>query len=146
MILDLSDSRQQHDHTCGPAALESVFRFWGKSVRGVTGLANPVQGMSPDTVEAILRRAGFGLLSGNLIVPDLRHFTRLGRPVLCPITTDAGEGHWVAVAGVSRGRVHYQCPTHGPASLRDTDWLPRWADATRFGHGFERWGIVPTLT
>jgi hypothetical protein len=62
--------------------------------------ANPVQGMAPDTLAAVLRSLGLRVLAGQMVggIADLQHFTRLGCPVACPITESAG-GHWVVVAG-----------------------------------------------
>lgn len=140
-MIRLEDIRQDKDHTCGPAALAAVFRFWGLDPRGIGPLSNDVQGMAPDTVEAVLRRAGFNLFSGNLTVADLHQQTKMGRPVLCPISYEGG--HWVVVSRVFRTRVYYQCPTLGPVHVPEAAWVAGWEDTTRFGHGFKSWGIVP---
>lgn len=142
MLLDIPDVRQREDFDCGAAALDAVARFYGLRERGPVRLANAVQGMSPDTVEAWLRAVGFGVLSGTMTVADLAHLTKTGRPVLCPVAR--GGGHWVVVRGVFRNRVHFHCPTHGPDVAHEFDWVPAWRDETRAGHDYRHWGICPT--
>ena len=138
--LQIPDIRQRADYDCGAAALDAVCQFHGLRRRGPSALANAVQGMSPDTVEAVLRSLGLSVLSGAMTLADLRHLTQTGRPVLCPITADAG-GHWVVVAGVGYGRVSYHCPTHGPTKLPVAEWCLRWRDTSRAGMEFRKWGI-----
>lgn len=141
MLLDIPDIRQADDYDCGAAALDAIARFHGLRARGPVALANPVQGMAPDTVEAVLRSLGLSVLSGTMTVDDLRHLTRSGRPVLCPVAHHGG--HWVVVRGVERGRVYYHCPAAGPAVLREADWLAAWRDTSRTGQRFLQWGICP---
>lgn len=143
VILTLEDVRQDRDDSCGSAAVEIVRRFFGVP-RVAPDLANPIQGMAPDTVSAVLRALGLRCLAGQLVggVADLKHYTRLGFPVVCPVTLD-DAGHWVVVAGVERRRVRYQCPTHGPRSLAESDWLANWHDTSAETlQAFDRWGIV----
>lgn len=132
---------QATDYDCGAAALDAVAEFWGLRKRGPVRLANPIQGMAPDAVEAVLRSLGLSVLSGTMTVGDLRHLTATGRPVLCPVAL-AG-GHWVVVRGVARGSVHFHCPTTGPSKMREAEWLVDWRDNSRSGHWFDRWGICP---
>lgn len=143
MLLDLPDLRQQTDYDCGACAVDVIARFHGLRARGPAKLANAVQGMAPDTVAAVLRSLGLRVLAGPLVggIADLQHYTRAGLPVLCPITADAG-GHWVAVRGVERRRVHYHCPTNGPRTMGLQTWLDGWRDTSASGHDFDRWGIV----
>lgn len=139
-MLTIPDIRQREDYDCGAAALDAVASYWGLRARGPAKLANAVHGMAPDTVEAVLRALGLSVLSGEMTVADLRHLTREGRPVLCPVAVRGG--HWVVVRGVERGRVHVHCPIEGPAAWRLADWEAGWADSTR-GREFVRWGICP---
>lgn len=138
MLLDLPDRRQSADYDCGAAAVAAACLFLGR--RPPARLANPVQGMAPDTVEAALRLAGLPVLSGTMTVDDLRHLTRAGRPVLCPVSLHGG--HWVAVRGVERGRVHFHCPLDGRLALPAAEWVAAWRDTSRAGHEFDRFGIA----
>jgi hypothetical protein len=102
-------------------------------------MSNPVQGTSPDTVEAMLRAAGLPVVSGTMNLRDLKHFTSSARPVLCPITDEGG--HWVVVRGVERLRVYYHDPADGPLDKSSKVWLGMWVDSTRT-KVFDRWGIA----
>ncbi len=139
-LLKIPDIRQRSDHDCGAAAIEAVCRYYGRKVKGVPNLANPVQGMGPDTVEAVLRSLKFRLVTGTMRVVDLKHYTKIFTPVLCPIA-DMG-GHWVVVRGVERQRVHFHCPTRGPTSLPIEQWEEEWTSGTTSGVDFDQWGIA----
>lgn len=143
MLLTIPDIRQREDFDCGSAAVDSLCAFYGPRRRTPVKLANRIDGMSPDTVSAVLRALGFRVLAGPMVggLADLQHYTRAGLPVLCPITVDAG-GHWVVVRGVERGRVYLHDPTHGPRSVRAQAWLGGWRDTSASGHEFDQWGIV----
>jgi ABC-type bacteriocin/lantibiotic exporter with double-glycine peptidase domain len=140
VVLVLPDVRQAAGHDCGAAVLECVLRFYGVApARWVRALPNPVQGVSPDTIEAVLWATLGRVCRGTMTTADLRHHTRAGRPVLCPVA-DHG-GHWVCVAGVERGRVHYHDPLTGPAVAGAADWDRRWADSTP-GVPYTRFGLT----
>lgn len=141
-MLTIPDVRQVADWDCGAACVAALFRFYGLPPAAWVGkLANPIQGMSPDTAEALLRAAGLAVLSGSMTLPDLTYLTRSGRPVMTPIQSER-TGHWVIVRGVSRGRVHFHCPTDGPRRLPALAWVDRWHDTTRFGVAYVRYGIA----
>ena len=140
VLLSLPDIRQTESYDCGAAAIDTVLRFHGSRARWDRTLANPVQGMAPDMIEAVLRSLGFELITGPMMVADLKYFTRSWRPVVCPCS-DWG-GHWVVVRGVERGRVHFHCPLRGAVSAGEMEWRERWADQSRNGVTFDRWGIA----
>lgn len=138
-MLDTEDVRQTEGHDCGEAAMDTAFRLFGlRSV--VVGLATPLDGMHPATIEAVLQKAGMFVQSGRMTVEDLKHHTRLGRPVLCPVSLYGG--HWVVVRGVGPKRVHYHCPTDGRRSVSHESWDALWHDVERAGHTFVHWGIA----
>lgn len=143
VILSLPDVRQERDDNCGTAAAEVVRRFYGIRERAAD-LANPIQGTAPDTLAAVLRSLGLNVLAGQMLggVADLQHFTRLGYPVVCCVTLN-GAGHWVVVAGVARGRVHFHDPLAGPRKLPLSEWLDCWRDTSaETAQPFRSWGIV----
>lgn len=139
-LLKLPDIRQRDDFDCGAACVAAVLRFWGRVFPAVWSLPNPVQGTTPDTIEAVLRAAGLSVLSGSLTVSDLRHFAESGRPILCPVALRGG--HWVVVRGVTGRRVYYHCPVDGESWVSGRDWDDLWADTSRTT-SYLRWGIVP---
>lgn len=146
-MLAIEDVRQRDDFGCGRAALDAVFRFWGRRLpRDHAALTNPEQGTHPDTVRAVLRAADFLVLDGSMSVADLTHLTRAGRPVLTLLAQGGGPaGHWVVVRGVGRRRVHYHCPSNGRCSLPLASWESWWDDRDREEVGYWRWGIAPWL-
>lgn len=141
MILTIPDVRQGKDYDCGWACYDAICGMNGITSRGPVPLANAIQGLSPDTVEAVFRSTGWTILSGTMTVDDLKHFADTGRPVMCPATIEQ-EGHWVVSAGVARGRVHFHDPLHGMRSVRTADWLAAWHDTSRSGAEYKQWGIV----
>lgn len=141
MLLDIPDVRQAHDYDCGAAVIDAVSIYFARRRGTLFELANPVQGMAPDTVEAVLRSVGFSVLSGTMTPEDLKHFCNTGRPVLCPVSTHGG--HWVVVRGViGLGLVFIHCPIDGRLQLSADEWAGVWRDVSRSGQLFERWGIA----
>lgn len=141
MILKLPDIRQRADYDCGLAAVDCALSFIGVRTAAVfLGMANPVQGTSPDTVEAMLRRAGCRVLAGEMSLDDLQHFANQSRPVLCPVALHGG--HWVVSAGVQRGVVHFHDPLDGALKMKAAAWMDGWRDGTKNGHEYKHWGIA----
>lgn len=143
MLVFPNTQLQTEDWDCGRAAARAVLSLFGRTTIGGfqygLDLVNPVQGLCPGTMEAALRAYGLPLLSGLMRVEDLKHFTQSGRPVLCPIKDDGG--HWVAVAGVHRGYVHYFDPTLGMTKRKSPDWIYSWRDSDSKGNVYAHWGI-----
>lgn len=143
MLMQLPDRRQQTEHSCGHAAIDSVLSFFNLPECGRVTLANAVDGMDPATVEAVLRSKGLSVLSGTMTVRDLKHLCDSGRPVLCPVSW-AG-GHWVVVAGVERRGVYYQDPAEGPKRKGVQEFLNAWRDGNRSGRHWVTWGIAASV-
>lgn len=143
VMLTIDPVMQKFEYDCGAACVDAVIKFYGiRTCVGVLTLSNHIQGTSPDTIEALLRRAGLKVISGTMTTADLKHMTTTGRPVICPITTPEG-GHYVVVRGVGRGKVWYHCPSDGPKSMKISDWEANWNDTSRSGHEYDKWGICP---
>lgn len=137
---------QRCDYDCGSAVMDCVIRYWGvRTSVAVLNLSHPITGTSPDVIEAVLRKAGLRIISGPMTVIDLQNHCRLERPILCPVTTDDGVGHWVCVIGVQRGRVYFHDPLVGQRSLKVADWDAGWRDTSHSGHEYDKWAIVPHL-
>lgn len=132
---------QRSAHDCGNAVVRALFAAHQVGPRGLKAdLSNPVQGMSPDTLEAILWK-GFGALArGTLTVADLTHYCRTGRPVAC--LTDYQGGHWVLAWKVARGRVSFLCPDRGMVAVPVAEWVGHWHDSAN-GVEYRRFGVCP---
>ena len=133
--MQLADIRQIGEHDCGHAIVKMACQAF--SVEVPEDLSNEVQGMSPDTLEAVLRRVGFQVLSGNLTVDDLKYFSA-NRIVACPIFT----GHWVAVTKVYRGFIYVQDPFSGPGFHSRAWWDERWVDQSKSGITYTNYGVI----
>ncbi len=148
-MLIIPDVRMDPEgYDCGAACVDAVASFYGLRKRGpakhirtaLGSLANPVQGVSPETIAAMLRAPGMTVLSGTLTVDDLKHFTQT-RPVLCPVALH--NGHWVVCSGVFRRRVHFHDPIDGAVSVPVATWEAAWHDTSEAGHAFTCWGVCP---
>lgn len=139
MILALPVYYQRNNYSCGPVAVRIALDYLGARGRRVP--ASPIDGTDPRTLESALWLAGVAVQAGQMDVDDLRHHTRKGRPVIALVQED-GVGHWIAVAGVERGRVHSVCPVRGVVAERSDEFDGRWWDSDRFGAEYVRWGLA----
>jgi ABC-type bacteriocin/lantibiotic exporter with double-glycine peptidase domain len=139
-VITLDDRRQKNGWTCGRVAIEIVWDYLGLGNRSVP--STPLDGTSPDTLESVLWQSGVTVQSGSMDLADLQYHTRRGRPVICAVTEESGEGHWVVVAGVRHGKVYFQCPLDGPCKEAAQQFEMRWQDHTRRGVVYTQWGVA----
>jgi ABC-type bacteriocin/lantibiotic exporter with double-glycine peptidase domain len=146
VILDVPVVLQTSGYDCGTAAARAVFRFHGRQLPDLSalGVPSPIDGTDPRVLEAVCRRAGFGVESGESRLDTLRHHVREGRPAQVLVQRD-GCGHWAVVCGVARGRVHLMDPSSGPAVLPVAQFEASWRDVCRDGTLYYRWAVVPSL-
>lgn len=137
-MLELPDCRMTSETDCGDAVIHSICGFYG--LDEPAALSNAVQGMSPDTLEAVLRSLDLKIISGHLTTDDIRWYNASSRPVICPITDDDGIGHWVITRGVYRRYVYLQDPAIGPRRVRLSWWNDHWYDSTRTTE-YSNWGL-----
>lgn len=142
-----NDRRQRADDAhCGAVAAAVALDLCGfpadeSTERVALGLpVTPLDGVDPRTMEAFLRRQGLRVQSGEMTVPDLRHHTREGRPVLCLTRQDGG--HWVTVVRVYGPAVWYHDPAAGGRSATWKQWEAGWYDVDRYGVEYRRFGIA----
>lgn len=142
--MKLPDIRQQSNHDCGLAACRIVARLfrrrWTPELTARLG-TNPMDGTDPRAIESTLRHIGWGVISGEMSIEDLRHHTALERPVICLITR-GGIGHYVVVGGIDCGRMHVQCPADGPIITSRTKFLTAWQDVDRLGATYHQFGLA----
>jgi len=140
-VIQLPDIRQQTDYDCGAVCCHIVWQHYGMPRRRVA--STQIDGTDPRTLEAALRVSGLPVLSGEMTLADLSHFTRT-RPVivLAKTTTDPATGHYMVCAGQRDRRLHFQCPSRGPVVETPRRFDRRWHDVDRHGVTFRRWGIV----
>jgi len=140
-VIQLPDIRQQTDYDCGAVCCHIVWQHYGMPRRRVA--STQIDGTDPRTLEAALRVSGLPVLSGEMTLADLSHFTRT-RPVivLAKTTTDPATGHYMVCAGQRDRRLYFQCPSRGPVVETPRRFDRRWHDVDRHGVTFRRWGIV----
>lgn len=138
---DLPDIRQTDDFRCGEKVAQVVFQVLGVRPR-VIAVANPLDGTHPATLLAVFRAAGLRCLTGECNLELLKAFTSLGLPVVT-LVTKFGDGHWVVVGAVRRGKVEYQCPVDGPCKEPTRAFEERWHDVDGWGTAYRRFVIVP---
>lgn len=140
-LLSLPSVQQSADHDCGRAVFRCFAEYWGVGSR-VPPYPHPLNGTHPDHLEPAFKGAKFRVLAGDMDVPMLAALTRIGRPVACLIRA-YGTGHWVAVRGVSRGRVHFMDPADGKnRSWPVAEWAANWHDSDKRGTVFEGYGVA----
>lgn len=136
-MLQLPDIRQRTGWDCGKAAVECVLRFFGSSADLRKLGTSPMDGTDPRAIETCLRLSNHQVISGEMDLDDLRYFTKTGRPVIAVV-----NGHYVTVAGIARGKVHYQDPWTGPCKCKPGDFLGWWKEADRLGVTYRHFGIA----
>ncbi len=109
MFLDIKGYQQTKDYTCGPAAVMSLLRYYGKlsdqQMNKITEIriakemgTTKAEGTNEEQIVCWLNKHGFNAKSShNCSVSGLRQYLTKGIPILVD-WIDWG-GHWVAVAG-----------------------------------------------
>ena len=137
------DVRQAKSYDCSAACAKAVEEHFGVTkplCHYVNSLsAEATSGCDPRTLGRFFRKAGYGVIEGEMFVPDLQWHTERARPVITPIT--AGDGHYVVVYRVSRGYVYLQDPWSGPTRVKQTEFLASWRDHDSV-ETFRQWGIA----
>lgn len=136
----LPDIRQSKNYDCGDTALRIVCQFH-KWRLPLSLTSNPIDGTDPRTIEATFRQTTARVVSGEMNLAMLDHFTRSGWPTIVLIQHD-GVGHYVVAESVSRGSVRYQCPSRGPCKETYRKFLTAWNDVDRYGTIYRSWGLV----
>lgn len=143
--MDFPEVFQSRDYDCSAACAKAVDERFGV-VRPLAHYVNSLaversSGCDPRTIERFFRKAGYAVIAGEMLATeDLRFHTRLGRPVITPITLD-GAGHYVVVYRVSRGTVYVMDPWYGLTKMRLGDFIQGWRDHDCV-ETFTRWGIA----
>lgn len=143
-MLDVPVLLQTDEYRCGPVSLEMVLSYDGiPAAKWVRQLANPLTGLEPSTLVAVLTSAyAERTLHGTMTVPLLKSLTQQNRPVIALVTDAEVGGHWVVVKGVFRGKVYLNCPTNGAESLPEKDFVDAWRWGSKSEGLLLRFGAV----
>ncbi len=161
VLLELPQTRQATNYTCGVAVVQSILGYNGhlyrQDVLEKKMAATPEHGTDPFAMMACLAEYGIGAeLAENLTLGELRAFIDCGRPVICFLQawnddpaidyTDVWEdGHYAIAIGYDQGRIYFM----DPSTLANYTYIPngqflsRWHDGNEDGR-FHNGGIVVT--
>ncbi len=141
----LADIRQAANHDCGIAVCRIVMRYYGKKwfddYEKKLSVCE-IDGTDPRNIEVLFRQSGFGVLSGEMTIADLRHCVGMGRPVIALIQR-MGVGHYIVVSDARPRIVEYQCPADGPTRVSVRKFKESWSDVGRMGAIYKSFGISP---
>jgi ABC-type bacteriocin/lantibiotic exporter with double-glycine peptidase domain len=127
---------QMKDSDCGVACVQMVLGYYGINNRGVTSLANVIDGVQIRTIEAFFREKGCLVISGNMDIDTLRYYVKRKIPIIILFA-----GHYVVLVGFANRSVHYNCPLQGPKSLSISRFKKLWFNILD-GACLFNWGIV----
>ncbi|MBZ0186775.1 MAG: C39 family peptidase [Candidatus Obscuribacterales bacterium] len=138
-------TRQSSNYTCGAAALQSIFGFYGDEYREdvLARLlkSGPRHGTNYHRIERLARSKGYEVRSyENLTVKRLKEFLDDGKPVICLIqawsetpcdySDDWQDGHYVVAIGYDTTDFFFMDPsTLGNYTyIPEKEFLARWHD------------------
>lgn len=141
----LADLRQDAAFNCAEAAIAVALDRW--SIRVPIRLSTPEDGADPRMVEQFFRTRPLRMrvVSGEMTVDDLAHFTRLGKPVITLVHWPGdADSHYVVVGrvtGACRRTVHYQDVWSGPGKRPESEFVAAWHATGRLADSFRQWGV-----
>lgn len=143
VLLPIKPATQKGEHDCGAAALTMLFRFHRRRPPAdLAALCCPQDGISPDTIRAVLLREWGHALSGRLTVGLLEGCVWDRKPVLCAITyPEWTTSHWVVVNGLTVKTVSFVCPLEGQRRVSLDEWAAVWRDVPA-ASPWQRWGVT----
>jgi ABC-type bacteriocin/lantibiotic exporter with double-glycine peptidase domain len=142
-LLRLPLVRQATDYTCGVAALQSVFAYYGEDLRedllARALRANRHEGTRCKRIETLARKHGYDVqVVEECSLDELKRFIAAGKPVLVLLqawpdkevdfSKDWKDGHYVVAVGFNTESVYFMDPsTSGqyvyiPASQFERRW------------------------
>lgn len=152
MKLKIPFYKQDTEYTCGPVSLQMAFSFLGKfkSERALAGEAKTNkngtthQGM----IETALKEKFFCYVNEGSSVEEIKHFIRLGFPVIVDYIEPSGnDGHYAVVSGYHHGNIVLNDPWNGKDfKLSEKEFLVRWHDCHLRNHVCTHWIMVLSKT
>lgn len=138
-FIDIPFVRQETPHSCGAAALSSVFSYWSKPldqsyIIRQFPLLSKYRGYSLGELKVIADENGFQsfVLKSNL--DNLKEQIALGRPIIIPIETKVGYktwersySHFVVLVGFSKDGFILMDPVEGFVFIRENQLDKLWA-------------------
>lgn len=148
IYINLPSSRQQTNFTCGPIALRSIAKYYGKDLDNEKAFkdlcdAGKVKGTHPEDMANAARALGLkAIIKDNMTIEELTHYISKKIPVVCAIQAYGKEeeydqlkdGHYVVAIGFDNDNIYFEDPSvkgKRPFLPKD-EFLKRWIDKEAF--------------
>ncbi|MEK7505640.1 MAG: peptidase C39 family protein [Patescibacteria group bacterium] len=142
MKLDVPFYKQDTDYTCGPASLQMVMDFLGE-FRSEKKLAKEANTLSTrgtkhgGLMEAVSKEGFYSYVNKNSNVEEIKHFLKMGLPVIVDITAEK-EGHYAVAVGFKDGKIILNDPWYGKGVKKpEKEFMENWHD-----ENFRNWIMV----
>ncbi|MEO8704644.1 MAG: cysteine peptidase family C39 domain-containing protein, partial [Kofleriaceae bacterium] len=132
--IDLPNTCQREDHTCGPAALMAICAYFGvgpdDEARCATDMRIDRDGSDPEHLVRAAKKYGLSHREyRGMTLDQLADCLDQRRPVM--LTLQAwGEGHWVVAIGYDHRRIYFEDPylDRGRGFIDRSELVRRWHD------------------
>lgn len=146
--INLPKVTQKTHYSCGPAALLSVFKYFGVNTTEELLIdllkTDSQNGTSPYRISRYAKKLGFNSrLKKNMSLDDVVEYLDNKIPVICPIYA-YGTGHYVVIIGYSNDLVFFEDPMLQVSRgiLTWEDFNKRWEDYDSKGNKVKHLGIA----
>ena len=149
--IPLPSSRQQTDYTCGPTALRSIAKYYGKDLGNEKQFAELCdagknKGSHPEKIAEAARKLGFDAkVKQNMTLKELFSYMKRKMPVIVAIQAwsnsdnkkeamkgykELKDGHYVVVIGYDKENIYFEDPSIKATRpyLAKKEFLKRWID------------------
>lgn len=125
--VQVPDTRQGEDYTCGASALQAVCGFFGvgpeEEYEYVEDMKMGTNGSDPEHICRAAKKYGLRLLEIQpMNVGQLKQFLKEGKPIIIMLQawkedpkinykTDWKDGHWVVAIGYDKDGVYFEDPS-----------------------------------
>jgi len=147
-LLDLPDTRQSTNFSCGASALQSVLMYWGIEYREGTLMellgTTPENGTNPNDIVRVAQELGLQAeLKENLTLDDLKEALEEEVPIIVagqawregeelekPWSEVWESGHYMVVIGIDEENVYIEDPSllGSQGFIPREEFLERWHD------------------
>lgn len=159
VLIELPQTRQATNYTCGVAVVQSILAYNGVKLRedvlAEKVKATPERGTAPDAMMSYLAEHGIGTrLVKNMTLAELRAFIDASCPVICFLqawnedpefdySTGWEDGHYAIAIGYDAERVYFMDPSTiaNYTYIPNQQFLSRWHDGDET-HQVYQAGIV----
>ena len=126
---------QTDDFSCAECCLKSILQHYG--VKKNYKISSPIDGANPRSLEFVLRKENFNVVSGNLGIKLIRYITGKKIPVIV-----CYDGHYSIVTGFQNTKIIMMDPLFDQYQyLNLKKFRLIWEDFDTDGTIYRSWGI-----